>query len=570
MKATIYARFSNLEQAEGASTTRQFRDCRAFCADRQWTVAAELLDKGKSAFSGANRVTGAALATYIAEALDGLHQGEALVVERLDRLSRQGFDDTYRLIVKLSQAGVTVATVDGGSTYRANEKLEATQVIFVLMLAERAHEESATKAQRVRDGKAFARQRARDEGRTLTKNLKPWLTLDATGNRVVIEDRAVIVREIFRKTFEETMGATRMVRWLHKQGIAAWGEGKRASDGWHESFINRLLKDRAVLGEYQPHTFVDGQRVPEGEPIIGYFPAIVDPALFASVNASAPHRKSARGGGKSEKIANLVSGLVRCRHCGGTMRYREKRAEGSFRIVNGKRYRRTHADASFICTRAERHLGGCTNMAAISYHRFEQGLLDACLHIALDDESFSNRGEVGRLNSLIAERATAVERAESRSKRLWSAWADDGSDAARSLAKEADDEAKGLRENLEALERQREQAKGRASSAEHLRRVADVRSKLHDPDLEVRVPLRRKVAEALHAIISRITGDETGVEISFTVPTMGFVKLDRQGRQVVAGGMVTADEDHEVVRRLIKGDTASILNDVREFYEKAM
>ena len=44
--ATIYIRFSHLDQKEGSSTVRQRQDCLRRCQDRGWDVASTFVDEG--------------------------------------------------------------------------------------------------------------------------------------------------------------------------------------------------------------------------------------------------------------------------------------------------------------------------------------------------------------------------------------------------------------------------------------------------------------------------------------------------------------------------------------------
>ena len=82
-----------------------------------------------------------------------------------------------------------------------------------------------------------------------------------------------------------------------------------------QSYIAKILANRAALGEFQPHIRVEGKRTPDGEPIEGYFPAIIDDELFYR----AQHAKSQRlvGGArrKGKAFTNLFSGLASCAYC---------------------------------------------------------------------------------------------------------------------------------------------------------------------------------------------------------------------------------------------------------------
>jgi hypothetical protein len=44
-------------------------------------------------------------------------------------------------------------------------------------------------------------------------------------------------------------------------------KGPKKTGGWRKSYIVKILRSRAVIGEYQPHKMVDGKRQPIGDPI---------------------------------------------------------------------------------------------------------------------------------------------------------------------------------------------------------------------------------------------------------------------------------------------------------------
>lgn len=88
--AIIYARFSSTEQSKGYSLERQQTLATAFATQHGWLVEKTITDEGRSAFRGTNRLEGSALHGFELEARNGLHAGKVLVVENIDRLSRQG------------------------------------------------------------------------------------------------------------------------------------------------------------------------------------------------------------------------------------------------------------------------------------------------------------------------------------------------------------------------------------------------------------------------------------------------------------------------------------------------
>lgn len=185
----------------------------------------------------------------------------------------------------------------------------------------------------------------------------------------------------------------------------------------------------------------------------------------------------------------------------------------------------------------------CGHTASLAYLTFEDAVLNHSLHLALDDQTFGNRGEVARLTTAIAERGNAARAAQAKAERLYSAWADDGSLVARAVAKKAEAEAQAIHQQIEALTSQRQQASGRATSQEHFSRVADIRANLYHEDLDIRVPARKKVATALRALIQRIEWNGQQASIYGAKGHM-LMTVDRKGR-MDAFDLLKEDRWHE-------------------------
>lgn len=122
---------------------------------------------------------------------------------------------------------------------------------------------------------------------------------------------------------------------------------RKKTVGWRESYIQKILRNREVIGEYQPHKVVDGKRVPVGDPIPDYFPPVIDEDLFYQVQAvlKANAEKNGNAGGRTGKANNLFTHVVRCGLCGYPMHFIDKgrppkggqylHCDGSRRKVNG-------------------------------------------------------------------------------------------------------------------------------------------------------------------------------------------------------------------------------------------
>src|ERR1017187_6470148 len=100
-------------------------------------------------------------------------------------------------------------------------------------------------------------------------------------------------------------------RLINQEGIPHFG----SSDGWHNSYVAKILNNRAVLGEFQPHRLVNGKRIAEGESIKNYFPLIVDEKLFYRSQSGRGQRRTNGAGRKGDNISNLFSGIANCAYC---------------------------------------------------------------------------------------------------------------------------------------------------------------------------------------------------------------------------------------------------------------
>jgi hypothetical protein len=306
---------------------------------------------------------------------------------------------------------------------------------------------------------------------------------------------------------------------------------------WTRTRISNILNDRAAIGEFQPTR--DGK--PNGPVWTDHFPRAVAADLFERVQNEARARKSVSPANRSTKISNLFAGLIRCKACGSSLSYKRGRRAGTEIVTkNGDRYTYRRDNGSLVCPVAYQG-GSCTNGRYLAYLTFEEAVLSASLHLALDDTAFARQDEVGRLNVLIAERSRELEIATDAAENLAMAWAAKPTDLRRKMADDAEDAAETLAANVEALKAQRGQASGRATSQEHLRRVADIRGSLHNDDLDTRVIARRKVMIALRTLISRIEWDGNK---AFVHAAKGMLLLVVRGKTVSTFDLMHDGREH--------------------------
>lgn len=152
-----YRRFSSGRQAHGHSLERQTASARAWCVEHGYELDEEfeLSDMATSAYTGKNATDGALAAFLLAAKGGKVPSGSILLVESLDRLSRNHLTEAIALLTSIVQAGIRVVSLLDGKEWNRENINDTMNFMLSVLLFARAHEESATKAKRVRA--AFAK-----------------------------------------------------------------------------------------------------------------------------------------------------------------------------------------------------------------------------------------------------------------------------------------------------------------------------------------------------------------------------------------------------------------------------
>jgi hypothetical protein len=78
-----------------------------------------------------------------------------------------------------------------------------------------------------------------------------WLKAEKGKPIRVIPERTNIVKKIFQWSFQgidQYLIADR----LNAEGVPSWSK-KNTLDHWRAGYVSEILRNRAVIGEYQPH-----------------------------------------------------------------------------------------------------------------------------------------------------------------------------------------------------------------------------------------------------------------------------------------------------------------------------
>lgn len=194
MAVYAYLRFSSDGQRDGDSIERQTRDIDAYCLTHGLTISKWLRDEGVSAFHGRNRKRGE-LAGFIAGVMTGdVEAGSTLIVESVDRLSREEVMDALDTYTTLINAGLTIITTMDGLTHdRSTYNREWPRLILTIAKMAVAREESEKKS--IRAKSVWKARRANTAAKKLVAFLPLWLnTIDEPN-----EDRVRIINRMFRE-----------------------------------------------------------------------------------------------------------------------------------------------------------------------------------------------------------------------------------------------------------------------------------------------------------------------------------------------------------------------------------
>jgi DNA invertase Pin-like site-specific DNA recombinase len=484
-KAYSYIRMSTGAQLQGDSLRRQMRRSEEYAREHNLTIdeTFSLQDIGLSAFSGANVEKGD-LGVFLQAVKDGrIKKGSYLLVESLDRLSRQKVETPLGMFLEILKHGIYIATLIDGHLYTPG-KIDYPQLTFSLAIMARSFDESVTKSDRV----ASAWQNKRERKGILTKLCVAWVKIDNDRTSFsLIPERSAVVRRIFHEAADLGMGCDLIARRLNKDEIPTFGKSR----GWHMSYIYKILSNKAVIGEFQPHVKREGKRAPVGNPIPNYYPPVIDENLFYRAQASRQNRLIKRSGRKGLGYANLFSGLLRCGTCDGPMHFLNKGGEhGQF----------------VVCGNARRGLTDCFG-GGWRYDEFEKTFLTFIREAKLaqvigqlkpDNEQVKLQAEIGEMEGRLLE-------AKSRREKAFEMVAENPpSTYLKGKVYELDNTVTELEKALEEKKQlQISIRQSEESFEEGKQEIAELVEKLQSSDREA-FDLRSAISAHLHSIVDRI------------------------------------------------------------------
>ena len=554
--AHLYQRVSAVSQLLGDGLDRQLEGTQRYVEREGLEIVTTYSDRGVSAFRGKNRRVGE-LALILRHIETGvIRPGEALVIESIDRLSRQPPLDALETLKAILKTGVVVHSVFDNKTFTlATLNADVGALLALVVSMARANEESRVKSQRVAD----AHRRARETGKITAGSIPTWLKVEknaATGEKrfVVKEREAEIVRRMFEMS-AKGLSSYRIAMELTKQGIEPFGVQRRRigskSSGahhWNATSIIDILGGKKVLGEHISHTISydeTGKRIfTPAKTIPNYYTPIVSEDLWLRANrAMKDRRRSVRRGATGDTFANILRDVVVCEKCNRAMHFKVQ-----FEHRTKERYIR------FRCSGRSENV--CDNTSMPRYAPIEAAVIELISEVDLADR---RSDEVAALDKLIGADTMAIEKLDGEIKAIVNLMLAGTltSDTVSGMIKDKEAEKAVVADRLDGLQHKRGMVSARMAPADRRALVQTLRDKMataKDDELyNIRASLNQKVREVVDRIACTPQGDAT-VHMHGTEDRYLFegIKKDRVhvraiiGQNIEMSGLISGDQTRDI------------------------
>lgn len=304
-----YLRWSTDKQTEGDSLKRQLSAIQAYCDRNRLKLdkANIYKDEGVSGFSGSHRSDDRyQLAAFVEMVERGdVKPGSYLIVENMDRLTREDPINGALFFFKLLAAGVVVITVSPEMKYTKDNPMMAMMMGSTELL--RGNAESDRLRVKITSVWAGKKAAARASGTPTGRNCPNWLEL-VGGAYKVMPERAKIVQRIFRECIGG-LGIGGITKGLNRDTVPGFSRRSDKPSAWTAIQVSHILRHKATFGLKIPGSFVGKKRVKDEEPITGFFPPVIEEATFWAAQAAMKGRN--RTGGKAHSAsANVFTGLI--------------------------------------------------------------------------------------------------------------------------------------------------------------------------------------------------------------------------------------------------------------------
>jgi len=329
--AVSLIRFSTTKQADGDSYRRQLAPAQEFCDRKGWELDFTLHEKDVrrfrvSAFRG-DQIRRGSLGKFIALVEAGRLPKDRqiiLLIEEIDRLTRQVHDQAYDLCLRLMRSRVWLCTMMDGEIYdlaSINESLEKRLKLQLKLDAAREHSVKLSN----RLNAVWENRRARIlAGEKIVTNASPdWLKVEK-GELVLPRAHKEIIGRINREC-RNGLGVRAITKLFNTEPRVPTFSGNKH---WSSSTIQKILESRETFGEVTFYR-LDKESEPGKAKRISvltmpdYYPAAISETHYILAKEAREKRRSIGPIQKDGRFNTMLSGLCKC-WCGSTLHFDNK------------------------------------------------------------------------------------------------------------------------------------------------------------------------------------------------------------------------------------------------------
>ena len=241
----------------------------------------------------------------------------------------------WRLLCRIIDAGITVVTLDDDIEYSVRTLTKDPDLVQKLLgKMQRANSESRRKTDLLTETWVEKRADMRKDLTPHGANCPAWLRLSCNRQayEVILERREIVRRIVSEST--EGMGKDKIARRLNADGVKPFG----SASGWLNSYVAKIIENRALIGEYQPHeksANTENKRRPIGNPHRELFSGGHQPRRMAS-DARQQGSKKRRGWPKTQQRPRTcfqASSIAQPAEAGCTWKEKVRRASTRSSVI---------------------------------------------------------------------------------------------------------------------------------------------------------------------------------------------------------------------------------------------
>ena len=296
-RAAIYARVSDKSQdtEDKTSISEQIGDMEAYCESKGLTITARYQEVGRGWSKKRPEFQ-----RMLADAKRG--RFDTIVCWKSDRLSR-GMYPAAALMEVVEAYQIEIEAVMDAIDMKTFGLMAAIGKIELDNFRERS---------------SMGKRGAAKRGRIPSRRVPYGYVVGEDGTPQVDEEKAKVVRRIYRHCLHDGMGAPAIVRVLEADDVPAATPGKR----WHDSQVQRILRNETYKGTwwYGKARYIsteEGTKVLEQpkDAWVGVpFPPLVDKETWERVQILRKRRGTPSK--RNTKVFYLLQHMVRCSECG--------------------------------------------------------------------------------------------------------------------------------------------------------------------------------------------------------------------------------------------------------------